>query len=229
MMRALAGIALIAATVAAVPAPLDSQIVLERYELALSDLPVPESTIVSYTVSQAGPTDIEQGHRLYREGLAVRDETISVDGAALKQKIVRIGRHDDRYSVARIAPRSATYGFLFVRAAKRDGTVYYEFEATPLVASSSGFVVTRIIIDGRRFLPRSVAFKTSSETSNGSGVIEYAPSGRYWVPVQVNVDATVQGKPARERIAWSDYRFPPALPQATFQGLQPVPSATPPQ
>lgn len=225
MRRVLVLFAILAGTVAA-GSQLDSQIVLERYELEMSDVTAPKTSIVSYTVSQAGPTDIEQSHRQYRSGLNVRDETISVDGSQLKRKIVRIGLRENRYSLARIAPRGTTYAFIFVRAKKRDGHLDYEYEVTPLVAPAGGFVVKRVTIDGDRFLPRSIAFSTSSANANGTGEIDFAPAGKYWLPVQVSVDATVGGKPARERISWSDYRFPPSLPASTFAAPKPLPTAT---
>lgn len=226
MRRVFALLFVLAGTVAAAGSQLDSQIVLERYELELSDAAAPKTSIVSYTVSQAGPTDIEQSHRQYRSGLDVRDETISVDGSQLKHKIVRIGRRENRYALARIAPRGTTYAFLFIRTRKRDGRLDYEYEVTPLVASAGGFVVKRVMIDGERFLPRSIAFSTSSASATGTGEIDFAPAGKYWLPAQVSVDATVAGKPARERISWSDYRFPQSLPPSTFAAPKPLPVAT---
>ncbi|MEO9170030.1 MAG: hypothetical protein ABI282_05950 [Candidatus Baltobacteraceae bacterium] len=226
MTRLLATLALALGIVAAAPVQLDSQIVLERYELEMTDLATPKATIVSYTVSQAGPTDIETHHRMYRAGLDVRDETISIDGSLLKHKVVRFSRHEDRYTSARLAPRGTNYGFVFLRAIKRGGHLDYEYEATPLVVSPGGFTVKRVTIDGERFLPRSIAFTTASGSAQGTGEIDFAPSGKYWVPVQINVDAQVKGKPARERISWSDYRFPPGLPPSTFQAPKPLPQAT---
>ncbi|HEY5340443.1 MAG TPA: hypothetical protein VIK27_05395, partial [Candidatus Aquilonibacter sp.] len=73
---------------AASPKQLDSQIVLQRYELEMSDLVAPKTMIFDYSVSQLGSTDIEQRHVIYRSGLRVRDETLTVDGIALKPKIV---------------------------------------------------------------------------------------------------------------------------------------------
>ena len=36
----------------------------------------------------------------------------------------------------------------------------------------------------------------------------------------------MKGKPARELITWSDYRFPASLPPSTFQPPEPLPHAT---
>jgi hypothetical protein len=46
------------------------------------------------------------------------------------------------------------------------------------------------------------------------------------MPVVAAATAQVGGKPARERITWSDYRFPQSLPPSTFQPPQPLPQAT---
>ncbi len=207
------------------PTQLDSQLVLQRYELEMGDLRPPKAVIFSYTVSQAGPNDIEQRHRIYRSGLDVRDETLAIDGAALKPKIVRIGKREDRYDVLRIAPRSTTYTMLFLRAVRDGGHLDYQYETSPLVAQA-GFVVERLTIDGETFLPRVIGFRTAGPSARGAGKLEYSKIGAYCVPVAVSVDAEINGKPAREHIAWGDYRFPPSLPASTFVAPKPLPQAT---
>ncbi len=140
--------------------PFDSQIVLQRYELEMTDLVTPKAMIFSYSVSQAGPTNIEQRHRVYRQGLDVRDETIAVNGQQLARKVVRIGHRPDRYTLARLAPRTASYEFVFVRTIKQGAHLQYVYDAMPLETATSGFVVKRLIIDGERFLPSTIAFST---------------------------------------------------------------------
>jgi hypothetical protein len=226
-MRVVAALLALAVLLGLAPAPplLDSQIVLQRYEIEMTDLPSPKAMIFSYTVSQAGPADIEQRHVLYRSGLDVRDETIAVDGAPLRSKVVRIGRREDRYDILRLAPRSATYTLLFLNAVRDGNHLDYQYEATPL-AASSGFVVERLTIDGSTYLPRTIAFRTVSAVASGSGKLEFAKVGGYCVPISATVDATVKGKPAREHIAWSAYRFPASLPASTFVAPKPLPQAT---
>lgn len=223
---AFAAIFSFAALVGASPVQVDSQIVLQRYELEMADLATPTAMIFSYDVSQAGPTNIEQRHRVYRQGLAVRDETIAVDGEQLRRKIVRIGRRPDRYTLARLAPRTASYAFVFVHAVKQGSQVDYVYEASPLESVSSGFIVKRMIVDGKRFLPRTISFSTSGAAARGDGQIEFGEAGKYWVPISVSVEADISGKRARERITWSDYSFPSGLPPSTFQGAKPLPHAT---
>jgi hypothetical protein len=223
----LAALLALALVLGAAPVPgIDSQIVLQRYELEMSDVRVPKMLIFSYAISQAGATQIDQRHRLYRSGDDVRDETLVENGQPLKPKIVTIGKRADRYAVSRLAPRSAAYQMLFTHAVRDGGHVDYEFETTPLAASPSAFVVQRIVIDGVTFLPRTISFRTAGASASGTGTIEYAKQGAYWVPLAVSVDASLGGKPARERITWGDYRFPPSLPASTFEAPKPLPHAT---
>ncbi|MEO6836624.1 MAG: hypothetical protein ABI231_12075 [Candidatus Tumulicola sp.] len=206
------------------PSQLDSQYVLQRYSLAIDAVPVPKSVAFTYAVSQLGPTNIEQRHAIYRSGPDVRDETLGVDGVALARKIVRFSRRDDRYAVARLAPRAGTYAVLFLRTVKDGGHLDYAYEVTPLLRQS-GASVDRVTIDGLKFLPRVVHFHTVGPNARGTGEVEYAPFGAYWMPVVATADATVNGKPARERITWGDYRFPESLPPSTFQPPRQLPPA----
>ncbi len=205
---------------------LDSQYVLQHYALALVDTPVPKLLVFSYTVSQAGLGNLEQRHELYRKGLSVRDETLAVDGQTLRQKTVRFEQREDRYAIDRIAPRSDTYQMLFLHTVRDGSHNDYVFDTTPIVKQTTGMWVEQVTIDGIKFLPKRVRFHSEGEDAVGKGEIEYAAFGKYWLPVAATVDATVNGKPARERIAWSDYRFPPSLPPSTFLAPQPLPLAS---
>jgi hypothetical protein len=220
------GAGALAALVGAAPGTLDSQYVLERYALAIAAVTTPKVVVYSYTVSQVGPTNIEQHHRIYRSGTEVRDETLSVDGIPLSRKIVRFSRHQDRYTVERFAPRTDAYELLFAGTAKDGRHLDYVYEATPL-SKPSGAWIDRVTIDGVNFLPRVVHFHSSGLDVEGSAEIEFGPFGKYWMPSMAAAQARVKGKPARERISWSDYRFPQSLPPSTFQPPEPLPQATP--
>ena len=87
---------------------LDSQYVLAQYALALKAASAPKVVVFSYTVSQVGPSNIEQHHRIYRSGLDVRDDTLSVDGITLLRKVARISRYEDRYAIARFSPSAGS-------------------------------------------------------------------------------------------------------------------------
>jgi len=204
----------------------DSQYVLQRYAQALQSVQTPKVVVYAYTVSQVGPSNIEQRHQIYRSGLDVRDETLSVDGIPLTDKLVQFSHHEERYSVVRFAPRSDAYELLFVGTARDGRHLDYEYEATPL-SRIAGTWIDRVTIDGANFLPRSVHFHSVALDVTGSAEIEFGAFGKYWMPVSVSAQALVKGKPARERIVWSDYRFPASLPPSTFQAPQPLPEATP--
>lgn len=204
------------ALLGSVPSPLDSQIVLDRYALALATFAPPKAMIFTYSVSQAGPTDLEQRHEVYRSGLRVRDETIAVNGSSVHRKIVRIARRADPYAVTALAPRSDAYELLFSNAVRDGKHVDYVYDAQPIARSESGFVVDRVTIDGESFLPRTIAFHTAGALASGKGSVTFASVGGYWVPVLATVNAVVNGTKARERIVFFDYRFPAALPRSTF-------------
>ncbi len=228
--RALLAAVMAALLLGAAPATseLDSQYVLQRYALALVDAPVPKLLVFGYTVSQAGLGNIEQRHVVYRSGLSVRDETLAVDGVTLHRKAVRFEQREDRYAIDRIAPRGDAYQMIFLHTV-RDGSHFdYVYDTTPILRQGPGMWVEQVTIDGVKFLPKRVRFHSEGENARGKGTIDYAAFGKYWLPVVATVDATVNGKPARERIAWSDYRFPPSLPSSTFLAPQPLPLASTP-
>lgn len=210
---------------AAGPVELDSQYVLQRYALAIANVAVPKVVVYSYTVSQVGPSNIEQHHRVYRSGTDVRDETLSIDGIALSRKLVRFSHREDRYTVSRFAPHTDAYQLLFLGTTRDGRHLDYVYEATPL-SGASGTRVDRVTIDGVNFLPRAVHFYSVGLDARGSGNIEFGPFGRYWMPVVAAAQAQVKGKPAHELITWSDYRFPASLPPSTFQPPEPLPGAT---
>jgi hypothetical protein len=225
MVRALLCAACLCALLGAGGASLDSQYVLRRYAVAVAAAAPPKVVIFSYTVAQAGPSNIEEHHRIYRSGSDVRDETLSVDGIALSRKIVRFSQRPERYVVDRFAPRAADYELLFLGTAKDGHHLDYVYEATPL-ARPPGVWIDRVAIDGIKFLPRAVHFHTSGVDAAGIADIEFAPFGKYWLPVVADAQAHVKGKLAREHIVWSDYRFPQSLPPSTFSAPERLP--TPP-
>ena len=217
---------LFAATLA--KAPLDSQVVLQRYVAHLLAIEAPKTMIFTYTVSQAGPQTIEQAHRVFRSGELVRDETLQVDGQGLKIKPTRITHYRNRYTVENLAPRMTQYALLFVRAVRSGNGYAYRYKAVPLGAKTP-FSVSGVTIDGRTYLPSEIDFETASGTTSAQGTISFAQSGKYWVPTVVSVRAKIDGKPARERITFSAYQFPARLPKSTFRAPRPLPTPALPQ
>lgn len=206
-------------------APLDSQAVLNRYSSRLLHEDGPKVLVFMYAVSQAGPRNIEQSHRIYRSGDLVRDETLMVDG--VKQKAIRIARYRNRYTLDNFAPRLTQYAFLFQRSIRSGNTVEYVYRAVPLGALGS-FVVDGMTIDTRTFLPSVIHFHAAGVAAKGSGAITFAKAGKYWVPTTATVEANINGKPAREHITFSAYSFPASLPKSTFQSPKPLPTPSVP-
>lgn len=204
------------------PKLLDSQVVLQRYEAQLTAIGDPQTLIFMYAVSQAGPQDIDQTHRVYRSGNLVRDETLIVDGVS--QKFTRIARYRNRYTLQSLAPRAAQYAFLFVRPIRAAGRYDYMYRAVPLGAPAA-FTIASLTIDGRTFLPREIRFRSTGVGARGAGTLTFAPVGRYWVPASIAVQGTVNGRAARERIVFSGYQFPSSLPKSTFQSPKALPAA----
>ncbi|GAC1652302.1 MAG: hypothetical protein NVS9B12_01570 [Vulcanimicrobiaceae bacterium] len=223
--RLIAGAALVAALSAAAPAPplqsLDSQVVVNRYMAALMNIEQPKNVVFSYNVSQAGAHNLEQTHRVFRSGNRQRDETLSIDGDPIKT--TRVVSRTDRYSVANIGPRLGSYVFLFLGTHRHGKHLDYVYSTAPIGAPQ--FLVTEVTIDGLVYLPALVRFKMNAGALRATGAIAYARFSKYWMPTLATVSASVGKKPTRERIAWSAYSFPAALPPSTF--FQPKPLAIP--
>jgi hypothetical protein len=162
--------------------------------LAIDTVEQPKAVIFTYTVSQAGPTTIEQRHVIYRSGSEVRDETLAVDGETLVRKLVRFSHREDSYAIARLSPRTTDYELLFVRTVKDGRHLDYEYDAAPLLRTADASI-DRVTIDGIRYLPRTIYFTTQGPDAKGSARVAFAPFGRYWMPVAADVDAVVNGKP----------------------------------
>jgi hypothetical protein len=197
-------------------------LVLERYALALAAQPAPPVVSFSYVLEQTGARDLLQEHRVFRSGTDQRDEILAVDGRTLDPPAIRIthGRHD-RYAIAALAPRASDYAFHYVGSAHDGRHVQYVFET--VARSDASFRVTAVTIDGITYLPTSISFATDAH--NGTGTITFVRAGQYWVPDTATAHATYSKLAARERITFSDYRFPPSLPPGTF--VQPHVRATP--
>jgi len=152
----ISALAMFAASLAP-PKLLDSQRVLQRYEARLAATKDPQTLVFLYYVSQAGPQDIDQMHRVYRSGNLVRDETLVVDG--VKQKTTRIARYRNRYTLHDLAPSTARYVFLFVRPIVSNGRYDYVYRAVPLGAPTA-------FTANSAGVPTSFAFNYDADTRN---------------------------------------------------------------
>lgn len=209
------------------PLRLTPAAVLARYDQALATLKRPPTLSFEYSVEQLGLHNIEQTHRVYRRGLNERDETLVVDSYTLKAPEVRIlANRTNHYDVAAVAPKVADYSFAFA-GTRRDASGFtYLFHTTPRATQS--FAVGEVEIDGRTFLPSLLRFKIAGGGARGSGELAYGLTDAYWVirSAVVSVHLT-DGVTAHERIEWSNYRFPPSLPDSTFTAPRALATATP--
>lgn len=199
--------ALLAAAVALAPAE-----VLARYAAVLAALRTPTVLTFEYTLDQTGTRNGEQVHRIFRSGTDERDELLAADGQKLTPPRVRVF-HDrpNRYTVERLAPRPEAYAFRFVGSNRTGHGTAYVFAAE--ARSPGAFRVTGVTVDGTTFAPAAIAFATDHD---GRGTVTFGRFDRYWMPSDVNVRATYRNQPMTEHLAFSQYRFPSALPPATF-------------
>jgi len=205
------------------PVELPPDVVLARYATALAAVTAPPVFSVDYTLEQSGTREVEQMHRVFRSGANERDETLDVDGRKLDPPTTRIFRgRRDHYTVALLAPAPARYTFAYLGPHRDGHHLDYVFDATAKV--SGAYRVTRVTIDGITFLPSAIDF-TSGE--DGVGSVTFGREGKWWVPFEVTGRATIDGLEATERLTFSNYRFPQALPPGTFAGPRPLPSFRP--
>ncbi|MBD5656552.1 MAG: hypothetical protein IAI50_15430 [Candidatus Eremiobacteraeota bacterium] len=202
-------------------------VVLQRYAAALAALPRPKSISFDYTVEQLGLRNLEQTHRVYRSGLRERDETVVVDGYVLTRPAIRIfNNRTYRYDISSIAPKAATYAFVFAGVVRTNDGYGYVYRTAARAPGS--FAVSEIEIDGRTFLPSIVRFKIAGGGAHGSGALQYGRSELYWVVREVRVNARLtDGTTAHERIAWTNYQFPTGLPPSTFDAPHAVATEAP--
>jgi hypothetical protein len=201
--------------------------VLARYGQALALLKRPPTLSFEYSVEQLGLNNLEQTHRVYRSGLNERDETLVVDSYTLQQPAVRIlANRTNRYDIAAVAPKPADYAFTFAGVEREASGYAYVFHTTPRATTS--FAVSEVEIDGRSFLPSRLLFKIAGGGASGSGELVYARTDVYWVIRSAAVSVRLAGGAiARERIEWSSYRFPPSLPDSTFEAPRALTTALP--
>ncbi len=211
-----------------VAAPLEPATVLVRYGEALAAVKHPGALSFEFSVEQLGLRNIEQTHRVYRSGHKERDETLSIDGYALKNPAVRIFRNRGyRYDIATLAPKPQAYDFAY-SGVERVGN-HYAYSFVTKLRGPASFSVTGVTIDGQSYLPSVLHFHATGGNARASGRLHYVGSQGSWVVSEATADALLpSGKLSHERIVWSKYRFPESLPPSTFRepaSLEPL--ATP--
>ncbi len=205
------------------PAPtLAPPSVLERYDDALAALKEPAVFAFEYTLEQTGTRTIDQTHRVFRSGTNERDETLAVNGVRSTAPVVRVFRgRRYRYTVRALAPTASAYEFSYT-GPHRDGKhIDYVFALAPTRAPGA-IRFTSVTVDGLTFLPRSVSFVARVRAA--SGTVTFTKADRYWVASTAFAQAKLSGGVARERLHFTSWRFPAALPASTFAVPRPLPT-----
>ena len=175
----------------------------------------PPAYTCEYTITDSGTRPQESTHRVFREHGRERDEIVGFNGESLGHPEVRIfARRGDPYAVATLSPRPQNYAFTYVGVVHNGKTPTYVFNA--FAQGTPAYEVTRFTIDGSTFLPASIAFRTHTKTTEGSGEVTYRKVDRYWMPQTATARAEVNGALETEQINWSGYQFYPNLPPSTF-------------
>jgi hypothetical protein len=203
---------------------LPPELVVAHYQDELTRALPPPAMIFEYTVEQVGPHDIEQTHRVYRQATSERDEILDVDGRSLPVPSVTIStRRTDRYDITSVAPRQPQYEFSFVRSLQIGERVDYIFRTVN--RSGTAFEVSDVTIDGDSFLPSVIDFRSTDAAGRAFGRLTYGRVEDHWLIHDASVSAHVDGAPVRERLTWTNYQFPVALPPSTFAQRYGAPSS----
>lgn len=195
--------------------------VVARYDKAVAAQREPAVFIVEYNVVQTGTRNMEQTHRIFRSGNLERDETIAVNGVGTARPLVRIFRNRPfRYHVTALAPRSSQYEFTFAGPRRNGHHDDYVFHVLPKSAALRPYTVTDVVVDGVTFLPAEIDFVTSAH--QGHGTLTFARSEKYCVVYGATAFASEPGGSSYERLNFSHWHFPKALPPSTFAVPRPL-------
>ena len=210
-------------------APLDR---IAAYHNALAALPRPSYVEYDYVQTRSGPDHVvTEQHRVYRtQSGQERNDTIMVNGTPVVPAISRILRRDSwPYDIAQFALSSDDYDIVPAGIALVSGRKAYSFRTTR--HEDSGFRITGLYLDPRRSLPVRETFAVAGASCAGTGVIDFAPASRYWLPtaVQVNCTAATANGPAvfKESIRFANYGFPNVIPADVFTAAGETATPTP--
>ncbi len=206
----------------AAPPALTPPIVLARYASALAALREPRVFAFEYTLEQTGSRTLDQTHRVFRSGGNERDETLAVNGTRSTSPVVRVFRgRPYRYAVRALAPKPSAYEFTFSGPRRNGKHVDYVFVLKPKGVRPA-LAFTSVTVDGITFLPRSVSF--AARGSGAGGSVSFAKADRYWVARAAVAQAASRDGVAHERLSFTNWRFPKALPPSTFSVPRPLPT-----
>jgi hypothetical protein len=218
--RLAAGAAAALVALAAVP---QTSTIYDSYRAALATRKIPANMEFEYTVTRSGPNRIvTEQHRVYWSAQGVeRNDAIEVNGTPLVPAHSRLLRRATwPYDVGQFAVSSDEYTVSRPILAMVAGRKAYVFTLTR--SAQADFIVTSLYVDAVRRLPLRETFVVAGSNCQGSGSIDFLPTGGYWLPSFVSVvcTGTAQGASPlpiyKEAIRFSSYSFPAAIPPDVF-------------
>lgn len=220
--RRLVAVAAAAALFALAAAPLTSTI-FDSYRAALAARKTPATMEFEYTVTRSGPNRIvTEQHRVFwtAQGLE-RNDTTAVNGTPLVPPRSRLlHRAMWPYDVGQFAVSTDEYNVANPIVGSVAGRKAYVFTLTRSVQAD--FVITSLYVDASSRLPLRETYVVAGSNCQGSGSIDFLPTGGYWLPIFVSVICTGPAQGAapppvyKEAIRFSNYRFPAAIPPDVF-------------
>ena len=226
-LAAVAAAALVA--LAAIP---QGSTVFDSYRSALAIRKIPANMEFEYTVTRSGPNRIvTEQHRVYWSAQGVeRNDTIEVNGTPLVPAHSRLLRRTTwPYDVGQFAVSTDEYAVARPIVASVAARRAYVFTLTR--TTQADFMITSLYVDAAIRLPLRETFVVAGSNCQGSGSIDFLPTGGYWLPIFVSVVCTGSGAGAspppvyKEAIRFSSYSFPTAIPPDVF-GQPPSASAS---
>jgi hypothetical protein len=199
------------------------QTVFGTYRNALLARKTPVNMEFEYTVTRSGPNRIvTERHRVYWTATGVeRNDTIEVNGTPVVPAISRmLHRAAWPYDVGQFAVSTDEYDVVPAGVAVVTGRKAYVFIVTR--GAPSDFMLKALYVDVKSRLPLRQTFSVAGAGCQGSGSIDFAPTGGYWLPSFVSVVCTAPQQGAtppdifKESIRFGGYAFPATIPPDVF-------------
>lgn len=172
--------------------------------------------VFTYTEMRADPQRIvTSSHRVYRNAAGdQRNDTIEVNGASIRPpRTQTYQRAQWPYYADAFAVLPPEYVASVSGVATIDGkrTQVYAVRR----ATSAPFSITELALDPSSALQVRERFSVTTGSCDGTGSIDFAQTGAYWLPTSVSVECSTSGAAGagyKNSIRFADYRFPVTIP-----------------
>ena len=208
--------------------------ILDSYRAALAARKTPLNMEFVYTVTRSAPARIvTEQHRVYWSASGLeRNDTIAINGTNLvPPRSILLHRTDWPYDVGQFAATSDDYDATAAGLAVVANRRAYVFKLAR--AAQADFMLTSLYVDANTRLPLRQTFNVAGADCQGSGSIDFLPTGAYWLPSFVSVVCTGSAQGAlpapvfKEAIRFNGYRFPAAIPPDVFGQSAPDTTSAP--